>query len=160
MSAVLPTRLFSMPSALRSLLLDWPPLAMVDIATGPRRTEALEGLAIAAEEATSEARYLDCLSDGGRLRVIADATVPGSGEDAIEAARARASELLAETIAAVSQAAGGDPTVSGGVTWSGPPFVFREEANEPSAIGAAGAHFYAASVTIGYGASIVQEVSP
>jgi len=157
MSATLPTRLFTMPAALRDLLLAWTPLAEVDIATGPRRTEALEGLAVAADESTSEAMHFDLLTDAGTLRVVADATVQGTGEEAIEAARARASELLAETIAAVSQAAGGDPTVDDSVSWSGPPYRFREEANEATLIGSTGAHYYAASVTISYGARIVQE---
>lgn len=157
-AAALPTRLFSVPAALRLLLLDWTPLAQVDIATGPRRTDALEGIAIAAEESTSEALHFDCLSDAGKLRIIADSTVQGTGEDAIEEARARVAELLAEVIAAVSQAAGGDPTVSGDVLWSGPPYGFREEGNDVAVIGNTGAHYYAASVTISYGASIIQEV--
>ena len=157
--STLPTQLFSMPSALRELLIEWAPLRDVDVVTGPRASTALEGIAISARESDVVAQHFDALTDEGSLIVIADAARPGSGEEAIEAARARVVELLSEVVSAVSQAAGGDPTADGSVLWSGAPYHFGEEANAQTTIGASGAHYYAASVTIGYGARIILEES-
>lgn len=145
------TSAFTLQAALRDLLRDWPALAGVDIATGPRRRDVLEAVTIAKPRAT--VAYLGAYrAEEGSIIVYADAFLAGAGEDAIDAARARAAEIMTEVVAAISLDAhtGGDVTIGGAVLATND-IAVEEVDNYIEAEGARLAgHGYTISATISY----------
>lgn len=154
MSAPEFTVAFRLQAAIRDRLTSWPALSGVDIATGPRTREVAERVAVGDPLPTSEYRGA-YIAEEGAVALFADAFAQGAGEDAIDAARERAAELLAEAVAALSlyEQTGGDITLGG--------LVLAISASKPRVLdnyldsrGGASGHALTLSVTCTYTARI------
>lgn len=146
---------FGLQAAMRTVLTAWAGLSGVDIATGPRRQELLERVAIGGPKPTTEYRG-GYRSEEGTVDIVADVFKQGSGEAAIDAARDRAKALLNECVAALSLAeqTGGDITAGGAVLALTPSRAETID-NYLDRRGNVDGHGFTASVTFTYTARIV-----
>lgn len=147
---------FDIQQHLRDVLSAWDGLEGVDVATGPRRKELNEGLTIARPR--SHSTYLGAYrAEEGTVTLVCDAFVPGTGEETIDAARARAKQLLNEAVAALSLAeqTGGDITIGGLVLATSDVDVEEADNYTEDPTARVAGHGYTIAATIAYTARIV-----
>ncbi len=147
---------FDIQQHLRDVLSAWDGLEGVDVATGPRRKELNEGVTVARPR--SHVAYHGAYrAEEGTVTLVCDAFVAGTGEDTIDAARARAKAILNECIAAVSlsEQTGGDITI-GSLVLATTDIDVEEADNYTEDVQARVAgHGYTIAATIAYIARIV-----
>lgn len=147
---------FDVQAAVRDALTSWSGLAGVDVSTGPRRKETGEGITIARPR--SHSTYLGAYrAEDGTVTIVCDAFVPGTGEETIDAARARAKQLLNEAVAALSLAeqTGGDITIGGLVLATSDIDVEEADNYTEDPTARVAGHGYTIAATIAYTARIV-----